>query len=95
VQIAPAFRSWTRSARLSWDELAEVAIYVRAELEISLYAWGQACVVLGSTSDRQARRNVYEVCTSLKPGTIALSGTAGRDFCSLRPPGATSTFACG
>ena len=47
VQTAPAFRGWVGSARPSWEELAEAAIYVRGELEISKQAWGQACVLLG------------------------------------------------
>ena len=47
VQVAPAFRAWVGSARPSWGELVEAAIYVCAELEISKHAWGQACVVLG------------------------------------------------
>jgi len=47
VQVAPAFRGWVGSAQPSWNELAEAALYVRAELDISKHAWGQACVVLG------------------------------------------------
>lgn len=47
MQATPAFRSWTSSARPSWDEMIEAASYVRAELDISKHAWGQACVVLG------------------------------------------------
>jgi len=47
LKIAPSFRGWVRSAHPSWSELEEAAGYVRSELDISLHAWGQACVVLG------------------------------------------------
>ncbi len=47
LKIAPSFRGWVCSAHPSWSELEEAAGYVRSELDISLHAWGQACVVLG------------------------------------------------
>ncbi|MGI4798294.1 MAG: plasmid replication protein RepC [Janthinobacterium lividum] len=47
LKIAPSFRGWVNSARPSWSELEEAAGYVRSELDISLHAWGQACVILG------------------------------------------------
>jgi len=47
LKIAPAFRGWVCNAHPSWSELEEAAGYVRSELDISLHAWGQACVVLG------------------------------------------------
>ena len=47
LKIAPSFRGWVRSAHPSWSELEEAAGYVRSELDISLHAWGQACVLLG------------------------------------------------
>lgn len=54
VQWAPAFRPWVGSARPSWGELAEAAGYVRAELDISRHAWGQACVLLGGRMEAVA-----------------------------------------
>ena len=47
LKIAPAFRGWVKCAHPSWSELEEAAGFVRSELDISLHAWGQACVVLG------------------------------------------------
>ncbi|MDQ2802291.1 MAG: replication initiation protein RepC [Pseudomonadota bacterium] len=47
MRMAPAFRAWVSSARPNWSDLAEAAIYVCSELDISKHAWGQACVILG------------------------------------------------
>lgn len=66
LKIAPSFRGWVRSAHPSWSELEEAAVYVRSELDISLHAWGQACVVLGR----------MEAVTML--ATISARHTAGK-----------------
>ena len=49
LQIAPAFRSWTRTTKPGLADLVEAAWGVRSELDICQHAWGQACVVLGRT----------------------------------------------
>jgi len=49
LQIAPAFRDWLRTSRPSWADMVDAAGLVRSELDVSLHAWAQACVVLGRT----------------------------------------------
>ncbi len=48
LEIAPIFRDWTSSAWPSWDELGRVADDVRGAVGISLHAWSQAWITLGS-----------------------------------------------
>ncbi len=48
LEIAPIFRDWTSSARAGWDELDQAAAHVRSALGVSPYAWGQACIALGT-----------------------------------------------
>lgn len=84
MRVAPAFRSWIKSANPSWKELLEASFYVRSELGISQHAWGQACVVLGQT---EAVATIAAIAARHATGAVKSPGGLLRRMVELHETG--------
>jgi len=67
MMIAPAFRDWVNNARAGWAELYQAADPVRSGLDISPYAWGQACITLGR---QEATAALAAICARHADGEV-------------------------
>ena len=84
LEMAPAFRDWTDSARPGWDELDRAAFHVRSSLGISPHAWGQARMLLGQ---EEAITVLAAICARHSAGKVRSPGGLMRRIVELHQTG--------